>query len=207
MQKHIISLLVDNEPGVLARVAGLFCGRGFNIESLCVADTTDASISRITLVTRGDEAIAEQIKKQLNKLINVIKLYDLTGTDYVEREMALVKVKAKDEHRAEVLRIVDIFRCKVVDVGPTHYTIEVTGTVEKLLAVSAQPRDTLLQHTSALRSQQVAVSELTALVIGIQLAIDGLSTSQRFDDKKVTSSDETLLSAVGEHGHFRGTVL
>jgi len=135
MQKHTISLLVDNEPGVLSRVAGLFSGRGFNIESLCVAETLDPSVSRITLVTRGDDAVAEQIKKQLNKLINVIKLYDLTGTENVEREMALVKVKAKAEHRPEILRIVDIFRCKVVDVGPTHYTIEVTGTADKLLAI------------------------------------------------------------------------
>ncbi|NVM57744.1 MAG: acetolactate synthase small subunit [Desulfobacterales bacterium] len=135
MQKHIISLLVDNEPGVLARVAGLFSGRGFNIESLCVAETLDPAVSRITLVTRGDEAIAEQIKKQLNKLINVIKVYDLTGTEYVGREMALVKVKAKADYRAEILRIVDIFRCKVIDVSPTHYTIEVTGTAEKLGAI------------------------------------------------------------------------
>jgi acetolactate synthase-1/3 small subunit len=135
MKKHTISLLVDNEPGVLARVAGLFCGRGFNIESLCVAETLDSSVSRITLVTRGDDAIAEQIKKQLNKLINVIKLYDLTGIESVEREMALIKVKAKEDSRAEVLRIVDIFRCKVVDVTPTHYTIEVTGDAEKLEAI------------------------------------------------------------------------
>ncbi len=135
MQKHTISLLVDNEPGVLSRVAGLFSGRGFNIESLCVAETLEPSVSRITLVTRGDDAVAEQIKKQLNKLINVIKLYDLTGTEYVEREMALIKVQAKAGHRAEILRVVDIFRCKVVDVSPTHYTIEVTGTAEKLAAI------------------------------------------------------------------------
>ena len=135
MQKHTISLLVDNEPGVLSRVAGLFSGRGFNIESLCVAETMDSQVSRITLVTRGDDAIAEQIKKQLNKLINVVKLYDLTRTERVEREMALVKVKAKAEHRAEILRIVDIFRCKVVDVSPTHYTVEVTGTADKLSAI------------------------------------------------------------------------
>jgi len=135
MRKHIISLLVDNEPGVLARVSGLFSGRGFNIESLCVAETMEASVSRITLVTRGDEAVAEQIKKQLNKLINVVKLYDLTRAAYVEREMALIKVKAKAEHRAEILRIVDIFRCKVVDVGVGHYTVEVTGTMEKLQAI------------------------------------------------------------------------
>jgi acetolactate synthase-1/3 small subunit len=135
MQKHTISLLVDNEPGVLARVSGLFSGRGFNIESLCVAETLDPSVSRITLVTRGDDAVAEQISKQLNKLINVIKVTDLTGTECVEREMALIKVSAKADFRAEILRIVDIFRCKVVDVSPTHYTIEVTGTAEKLAAI------------------------------------------------------------------------
>jgi acetolactate synthase-1/3 small subunit len=135
MQKHTISLLVDNEPGVLARVSGLFSGRGFNIESLCVAETLDPSVSRITLVTRGDDAVAEQISKQLNKLINVIKVTDLTLTECVEREMALIKVSAKADFRAEILRIVDIFRCKVVDVSPTHYTIEVTGTAEKLAAI------------------------------------------------------------------------
>ena len=135
MQKHIISLLVDNEPGVLSRVSGLFSGRGFNIESLCVAETLDPAISRMTLVTRGDDAIAEQIKKQLNKLINVIKVHDLTVTEYVEREMALIKVQAKADYRAEILRIVDIFRCNVVDVSPAHYTIEVTGTADKLAAI------------------------------------------------------------------------
>jgi len=137
MQKHTVSLLVDNEPGVLSRVTGLFSGRGFNIESLCVAETLDSSISRVTLVTRGDDAVAEQIKKQLNKLVNVLKVHDLTGTEYVEREMALVKVQAKSESRPEILRIVDIFRCKVVDVSPTHYTIEVTGTAGKLAAILA----------------------------------------------------------------------
>ena len=135
MQKHTISLLVDNEPGVLSRVSGLFSGRGFNIESLCVAETLDPAISRITLVTRGDDAVAEQTKKQLNKLINVIKVYDLTGTEHVEREMALIKVQAKADYRAEILRIVDIFRCSVVDVSPAHYTIEATGTAEKLAAI------------------------------------------------------------------------
>lgn len=135
MQKHTMSLLVDNEPGVLARVSGLFSGRGFNIESLCVAETLDPSVSRITLVTRGDDAVVEQITKQLNKLINVIKVTDLTATECVEREMALIKVSAKADFRAEILRIVDIFRCKVVDVSPTHYTIEVTGTADKLAAI------------------------------------------------------------------------
>ena len=134
-KKHVLSILVDNQPGVLSRVAGLFSGRGYNIDSLSVAETTDPDVSRMTIVTIANSSNIEQIEKQLNKLINVIKLYDFTGKDYVQREMALVKVKAKPEHRAEILRIVDIFRCKVVDVGPTHYTIEVTGDEDKIKAI------------------------------------------------------------------------
>jgi len=133
--KHVLSILVDNQPGVLSRIAGLFSGRGYNIESLCVAETTDPLVSRITIVTKANTLGIEQINKQLNKLINVIKVHELTGTQYVEREMALIKVKAKPEHRAEILRIVDIFRCKVVDVGLEHYTIEITGDEGKLSAI------------------------------------------------------------------------
>jgi acetolactate synthase-1/3 small subunit len=133
--RHVISVWVDNEPGVLSRVTGLFSGRGFNIESLCVATTMEEDVSRITLVSVGNEQIIEQIIKQLRKLINVVKVVDLTATDHVEREMALVKVKAEDRQRAEVLRIADIFRCRVVDVSPNTYTLEVTGTTEKLNAV------------------------------------------------------------------------
>lgn len=128
-------MLVDNKPGVLSRVVGLFSGRGFNIESLCVAETMDPHISRITIVTMANLPVVEQIEKQLNKLINVIKLRDLTGPKSVQREMALICVKAKTENRAEILRIVDIFRCKVVDVGPEHYIIEVTGDEGKLSAL------------------------------------------------------------------------
>ena len=134
-EKHIYSILVDNEPGVLSRISGLFSGRGFNIESLCVAETIDPLVSRITLVTKGEPPIFEQIEKQLYKLINVIKVHDLTEKKYVQREMALIKVAAKPEHRAEILRIVDIFRCKVVDVGLEHYTIEVTGDEGKMDAI------------------------------------------------------------------------
>jgi acetolactate synthase-1/3 small subunit len=134
-EKHVLSILVDNEPGVLSRIAGLFSGRGYNIDSLCVAETTDPKVSRITLVTKASLPVIEQIEKQLNKLINVIKVHDLTGKAYVEREMALIKVVAKPEHRAEILRTVDIFRCKVVDVGREHYTIEVTGDSGKLTAI------------------------------------------------------------------------
>lgn len=133
--RYVLSIIVDNQPGVLSRVVGLFGGRGYNIESLCVAETTDPRISRITLATRGDDAILEQIKKQLNKLINIIKVNTLSEAAFVEREMALIKVHAKSHSRAEILRIVDIFRCKVVDVGPEHYTIEVTGDKGKLTAI------------------------------------------------------------------------
>ncbi|MFN3534904.1 MAG: acetolactate synthase small subunit [Desulfatiglandales bacterium] len=133
-QRHVISLLVQNEPGVLARIAGLFSGRGFNIESLCVAETLDEGVSRITLVTKGDMNIIEQIKKQLNKLIDVIKVIDYVGVPFVEREMVLVKIRAKPEHRAEILRMVDIFRARVVDVGLESYTVEVTGNEDKISA-------------------------------------------------------------------------
>ncbi|HDI58736.1 MAG TPA: acetolactate synthase small subunit [Desulfobacteraceae bacterium] len=134
-ERHIFTMLVDNEPGVLSRVVGLFSGRGFNIESLCVAETIDPKISRITLTTLANPPVVEQIEKQLNKLVNVIKVRDLSGDDAVKREMALICVQAKPEHRAEILRIVDIFRCKVVDVGLEHYIIEVTGTEGKLAAL------------------------------------------------------------------------
>jgi acetolactate synthase-1/3 small subunit len=133
--RHVISVLVDNEPGVLSRISGLFSGRGFNIESLNVAETLDPSISRMTLVTRGNVQIVEQIIKQLNKLVNVIKVIELTGSDYVEREMALIKVTAETTSRAEVLRIVDIFRGKVVDVSPKSFTLEITGDEKKIQAV------------------------------------------------------------------------
>ena len=134
-EKHILSILVDNQPGVLSRIAGLFSGRGYNIESLCVAETAVPDVSRITMVTQGDANVIEQIKKQLFKLINVIKVHDLTTEKSIQRELILIKVAAKPEHRAEILRIVDIFRAKVVDVGPEHYTIEVTGTEDKLNAI------------------------------------------------------------------------
>lgn len=134
-EKHVISMLVDNEPGVLSRIAGLFSGRGFNIESLCVAETMDPLLSRITIVTKANLPLIEQIEKQLNKLINVVKIRDLTGPKSVKREMALICIQAKSEHRAEILRIVDIFRCKVIDVGLKHYIIEVTGDEGKLNAI------------------------------------------------------------------------
>lgn len=134
-EKHVLSILVENQPGVLSRIAGLFSGRGYNIESLCVAETIDPNISRLTIVTKANLPLIEQVKKQLNKVINVIKVHELTGSKYVHREMALIKVNAKPDNRAEILRIVDIFRCKVVDVGHDHYTIEVTGDEGKMEAI------------------------------------------------------------------------
>ena len=133
-EKHILTMLVDNEPGVLSRVVGLFSARGYNIESLVVAPTIDPLVSRITLVTNANLPEIEQIEKQLRKLINVIKLRDLSGKNAVKREMALICVKAKPENRAEILRIVSIFRCKVVDTGLEHYIIEVSGNEDKINA-------------------------------------------------------------------------
>jgi acetolactate synthase-1/3 small subunit len=132
---HTINVLVENEFGVLARIAGLFSGRGFNIESLSVAETLDPKVSAMTIVTRGDDQVLEQITKQLNKLVCVIKVTDLLDKEYVAREMVLIKVAAKAENRAEILSITDIFRGKkVVDVSPKSYTIEVTGDEEKIMA-------------------------------------------------------------------------
>ena len=133
-KRHILSLLVDNKPGVLARIAGLFSGRGFNIESLCVAETTDPLVSRITLVTVGSMSLVEQIEKQLNKLVNVVKVMDFTDAPFVQREMALVKIRAKPEHRAEILRTVDIFRSRVIDASTKYYTVEITGDEAKVRA-------------------------------------------------------------------------
>lgn len=135
MRRHTLSVLLQNKPGVLSRVTGLFSGRGFNIESLSVAPTIEKEVSCLTLVTNGDEAIVEQITKQLHKLIDVIKVTDMSEHEYVEREMALIRVKAESSSRAEVLRTIDIFRGKVVDVSPKSYAIEVTGSVSKVQAI------------------------------------------------------------------------
>ncbi len=133
--RHTISILVENEFGVLARVAGLFSGRGFNIDSLTVAKTLDSSLSRITLVTEGDDRIVEQITKQLNKLICVIKVSDFQNTPHVEREMALIKVAADERTRGEILNIINIFRAQVIDAGPRSFVIEVTGDEGKITAI------------------------------------------------------------------------
>jgi len=130
--RHIISILLENEAGALSRVSGLFSARGYNIESLAVAPTEDPSLSRMTLVTRGDDAIIEQITKQLNKLVDVVKLQDLTEGAHIEREMMLVKARAVTTDREEIKRLIDIFRGRVIDVTDTTYTMELTGDSGKL---------------------------------------------------------------------------
>ena len=131
--RHIISILMENEAGALSRVAGLFSARGYNIESLTVAPTEDDTISRMTLVTRGSDEIIEQIIKQLNKLVDVVKLLDLTEGSHIEREMMLIKVRADtNEARDEMKRLADIFRARVIDVTDCSFTIELTGNSQKL---------------------------------------------------------------------------
>ncbi len=133
--KHTLSVQLQNKPGVLSRVTGLFSGRGFNIKSICAAETIDENVSCLTLVTEGDENIVEQITKQLHKLIDVIKVHDISEGDFVEREMVLIRVKAESHTRAEVLRVIDIFRGKVIDVSAKSYAVEVTGSASKIQAV------------------------------------------------------------------------
>ena len=131
--RHIISVLMENESGALSRVAGLFSARGYNIESLTVAPTEDPSLSRMTIVTRGSNEVIEQITKQLNKLIDVVKLADITEGRHIERELMLIKVKADDvQQRAELKRLADIFRGRIIDVSDQTYIIELTGDSSKL---------------------------------------------------------------------------
>ncbi len=132
IMRHTISVLVENKFGVLTRVAGLFSGRGYNIDTLNVAPTQDPSASRMTLVTRGDDATLEQIVKQLNKLVEVIKVHDFREGEYIDRELVLVKVAVDSTSRAEVMQITDIFRAKIVDVQPKSLTIEITGNESKI---------------------------------------------------------------------------
>lgn len=134
MEKHIISILLENEPGALSRVVGLFAQRGYNIETLTVAPTEDETLSRLTMTTTGDDRKIEQITKQLNKLIEVVKLVDLSEGEHIERELMLIKVKAVGAQRAEVKRTADIFRGQIVDVTASVYTIQLTGSTDKLEA-------------------------------------------------------------------------
>ncbi|MCL2298045.1 MAG: acetolactate synthase small subunit [Proteobacteria bacterium] len=130
--RHILSILIENEAGALSRVAGLFSARGYNIESLTVAATEDATLSRMTIITTGSDDVIEQITKQLNKLVEVVKVVDLTDGSHIERELMLAKVRASGKDREEMKRMTDIFRGNIIDVTEKSYTIELTGTSEKL---------------------------------------------------------------------------
>ena len=130
--KHIIALLLENEPGALSRVVALFSARGYNIESLTVAPTEDASMSRMTIVTTGSEDVVEQITKQLNKLIEIVKVIDLSEAEHIERELMLIKVRAGQKEREDMKRMADIFRGRIIDVSDNTYTIELTGDGRKL---------------------------------------------------------------------------
>jgi acetolactate synthase I/III small subunit len=144
--RHIIAVLLENEAGALSRVAGLFSARGYNIESLTVAPTDDPTLSRMTLVTTGNDEIVEQIKKQLNKLIDTVKLVDLSEGDHIEREMLMVKVRAERPDREELKRLTDIFRAKIIDVTEVSYVIELTGASRKLDAfIDALPEGLIIE--------------------------------------------------------------
>lgn len=144
--RHIISLLMENEAGALSRVAGLFSARGYNIESLTVAPTEDATLSRMTIVTSGSDAVIEQINKQLNKLVDVVSVMDLSEGEHIERELMLVKLRAEGEAREELKRLTDIFRGRILDVSDHTYTIELTGSRVKLDSfIDAIGRDLILE--------------------------------------------------------------
>ena len=155
-RKHTISVLVENKFGVLSRVAGLFSARGYNIESLSVGETLDPSVSRMTIVVTGDEFVIEQVMKQLHKLIDVIKVNDLTDDSHVERELVLIRVNAEPQHRAEILRTADIFRAKVVDVTPVSFVLEATGDEGKVDALLELLRPIGIQEV--VRTGRIAIS-------------------------------------------------
>lgn len=153
--KHILTMLVENEPGVTARVSGLFASRNYNIESICGAPTANPKMSRITITTEANPERMEQIMKQVRRLINVIKVRDMTGEEAVKREMALICVKAEPENRTEILRIVETFKGRIVDTGTTHYIIEVTGGLHKI--------DSLLRLLEPMGIKKLARSGILAL--------------------------------------------
>jgi acetolactate synthase-1/3 small subunit len=132
--RHIISAIVENKPGVLAHIAGLFAGRGFNIDSLAVGETEDPTRSRMTVVVRGDDAVLEQVRKQLGKIVDVIKVSDFAGEDIIERDLMLIKVGVRPEKRGEVFEVASVFRGKIVDIGAKHLTIEIAGPEKKIEA-------------------------------------------------------------------------
>ena len=162
--RHIISILLENEAGALSRVAGLFSARAYNIESLTVAPTEDASLSRMTVVTTGSDDVVEQITKQLNKLIEVVKVVDLSESAHIERELMLVKVRASGKDREEIRRLAEIFRGRIIDVSDGTYTIELTGTCAKLDAFLLALDGALIMETVRTGASGIARGERTLKV-------------------------------------------
>lgn len=174
--KHTIAVLVENHFGVLAHVAGLFSARGFNIDSLAVGETDDPTVSRMTIAAHGDDRVIEQIKKQLDKLIDVIKVEDLTDSDMIERELILVKVKATAPTRADIMQIVNTFRAKVVDVNPKSLTVEVTGNQSKI--------DAMLELLRPFGLREVARTGTIALARKTELSVQPQETEKKTKEKK-----------------------
>lgn len=158
--KHTLVVLVENKPGVLARVAGLFSRRGFNIDSLSVDVTSNPNISQMTITVTGDDSTLEQVTKQLNKLVNVIKIIDLTGKEAVARELALIKVKATPDTRSEIMRIVDTFRGRIIDIAPKSVIVEVTGDEKKI--------DAITQLLTEFGIKETVRTGMTAMIRGVQ---------------------------------------
>jgi acetolactate synthase I/III small subunit len=157
--RHIISIMLENEPGALSRVAGLFSARGYNIETLTVAPTEDPSLSRMTIVTSGSDDVVEQITKQLNKLVDVVKVVDLSEAAHIERELMLIKVRATGKEREEMKRMSDIFRGRIIDVTDSTYTIELTGTGSKLDAFIHALEPSLILETVRTGASGIARGE------------------------------------------------
>src|SRR5258706_9362994 len=180
-RKHTVSVLVENRFGVLSRVAGLFSARGYNIESLSVGETLDPLVSRMTLVVRGDEFVIEQVTKQLHKLIDVIKVNDLTEDHHVERELVLIRVNAEPQHRAEILRTADIFRAKVIDVTAVSFILEVTGDEMKI--------DALIELLRPMGIQEIVRTGKVAIVRGpkgkVARKVEAQKRPRTVDDPRV----------------------
>ena len=187
--KHTISVLVENHFGVLAHVSGLFSARGFNIDSLAVGETEDASVSRMTIVAHGDDRVIEQIMKQLDKLVDVIKVYDLTEDDMIERELVLVKVNAVASTRAELMQIVNTFRGKIVDVKPKTVTVEVTGNESKIDAMLELLRPFGLKEV--VRTGTIAISRKSELSLNSK----GSSERQLVEKKQATKKKAKTAKA------------
>src|SRR5438270_21528 len=206
-RKHTISVMVENKFGVLSRVAGLFSARGYNIESLSVGETLDPSVSRMTLVVRGDEFVIEQVTKQLHKLIDVIKVTDLTDESHVERELVLIRVNAEPSNRAEILRTADIFRARVVDVTPVSFVLEATGDEGKLEALIELLRPMGIQEL--VRTGKVAtVNEATQMADVIMILLPDQSQRHVFETeiKGGLGKGKMVMFAHGFNIHFNQVV-